>query len=310
MIDFQRPRLMQFRQDLAQCIPCVPEAARANLVAMQLPELLRTFVNWRDRFVATRPRRVLTWPRFLEDERAQRQRDGINALTPRIISGEDLRPFLSENIATDGYVQPDRIKPRKRGSLDWFDKDYALNAHDTHHLHLSDSIRSDGWSRRTKELLFVSFTRDEAFFVMVGDHKSFDDGSLALAVAEIRAAAGGGLRGILGTTSEAYTPEQRNRLQRRGMTATIRVGSEIVPSALMLANGIGLRQSQYCDRMLDELERHELLLDDPSYVQRWFERAQRPAPPEPRFFWRMEDCDLCLAEATSAIGIRVLDWYR
>ena len=73
---------------------------------------------------------------------------------------------------------------------------------------------------------------------------------------------------------------------------------------------VRLRQSQYCDRMMEELERVELLLDDPTYVHQWCERAQRPAPLQPQFFWRIEDCDLSLAETKSAIGVRVLKWYR
>jgi hypothetical protein len=310
MIDLYRPRLVQFRRDLAQCIPCIPESARADLISMEVPELLRSFINWKDRFVPRRPRRVLTWPPFLEDPRTNLHREAVECLAAKVRAGEDLTPFLSDKIAKEGYVQRGRTKPRKRAALEWFDKDYALNAYDTHHLHLSDCIRPDGWSDRTRDLLFVSFTRDEAFLVMVGDHNSFDDGSLAWAVAEIRAAAGGGLKGLTGASSEAYTPTQRNNLQRRGMTATIRVGGELVPSALMLANGMGFCQPRYCDRIIDELARLEALLEDPAYVHYWFEKARRTAPADPHFFWWLEDCDLCLAEATTRVGTRILAWYR
>ena len=93
----------------------------------------------------------------------------------KIKAGEDLKPFLSDKISTHGYVRPIFDEGGTIKGTRWGDKDYALNCYETHHLHLDTSIRPNGWSGRTKDLLYIIFGRETAFLIMVGNHKSFDD---------------------------------------------------------------------------------------------------------------------------------------
>ena len=110
---------------------------------------------------------------FLRDGSGELHREAVYQLAKKIEAGDDLTPFLSDRIARFGYVSSANKRSKSRG-VEWQDKDYALNAFDTHHLHLKPA--------GTKALLYVCFSRDHAFLVMLGDHKSFDDGTLAQAL--------------------------------------------------------------------------------------------------------------------------------
>jgi hypothetical protein len=266
MVDFQRPRLVELKASIAATIPC-ERGMRADLESMSLPQLLIRYIGWRDRFVPQRPRKVVTWGRFLNDPRSVACWDGVLQMRERVAAGENLTPFLSKDITKFGYVRPKVEKDGKHRGVEWRDKDYALNAHGVHHLHLSDKIRSNGWSRRTEELLYVSFDRASAFFIMVGDHNSFDDGTLAQAVAEMRAAAGDEIKGLM---PDASTPEARNRLQRRGMTTVVPVGDKIVIGAFLSAAGTSLYHTRHAAAIMRKIEAHELLLDQEGYTRPWF----------------------------------------
>ena len=185
LIHADRPRLLRLHERISGLIPCCPEDVRADLRVMDLRKLLSVYINWADRFIAPRPRRVVTWDGFLRHGTAAPHMDAVRALGERIERGNDLKPWLSDHISRFGYV---RRKTRSKGIKSpgiEKDKDYALNAYDTHHLHLSTAVQPNGWVKRTRALLYACFSRDRAFLVMVGDHNSFDDGSLAKALARL-----------------------------------------------------------------------------------------------------------------------------
>ena len=307
MIDLTRPRLEEFRRWLVQTIPCEPEHVRADLAARPLSALLIDYMNWRDRFVSTRARNVTTWEKFLGDPRALNFWPDITRLAQRITAGEDLTAFLSKDIAQFGYVRPKTSKDGKRRGIEWGDKDYALNSYGVHHLHLSNRIKPSGWVRRTDDLLYVSFNRDSAFFLMVGDHKSFDDGSLNQAVAESRADSGRVLKGVAG---ETMSHAERNKLQRHGVITAVAVGDKTVPGAMISSAGTSIFHSTHASIMMRVIEKQELLIDDNATRQQFFSLAKRPCPPEPDFVWRMNDCDLGVLEQTTGVFFEMLHWHR
>lgn len=49
--------------------------------------------------------------------------------------------------------------------------------YDVHHLHMGP--RSGGVAGRTGELLFIGVLPDRALFLTIGDHDSFDDGTIS-----------------------------------------------------------------------------------------------------------------------------------
>jgi hypothetical protein len=304
MIDPERRRLDRFRRRLVELIPCDPEDARADLQVMKPRELLRWYVNWADRYIAPRPRRVLTWNGFLQHGSAQPHLEAVRYLAERIEAGEDLTPFLSRDIDRFGYVGP---KPR---SVQWEPvKDYALNAYETHHLHLTAKIRANGWSKRSRTLLYVSFSRDSAFFVMVGDHKSFDDGTLARAIGEARVGTADEFKGILGPGRQCTMLDQ-DRLQRRGFSTAFQVGDHTVIGAQLSSDGTAPLQAMHADRMIDYMIRVDPQLDVPGFGREWFEQKGWCYPATPAFEWTMQYCDLCLVETTTSTGFTLVKWRR
>ncbi len=307
MIDLQRPRLEEFRRWIIQQIPCEPQHARADLEALALPCLLINYMNWRDRFVPTRARNVTTWDGFLRDPRGFASWPSIIALAQRITSGQEVKPFLSKDIVRYGYVRPKTGTDGKRRGIEWGDKDYALNSYGVHHLHLTDKVMRNGWVRRTNDLLFASFNRESAFFLMVGNHKSFDDGTLMQAVAESRAASGQVLKGV---TGGAISHADRNRLQRHGTTTMAAVGDEVVPGAMISTAGTSVFQTTHVSKIMRVINVQELLIDEPEKIREWFTLASRPRPQSPDFVWRLNDCDLGILERTTGVFFQMLYWHR
>jgi hypothetical protein len=115
VINPERPRLRRFQERVADLIPCESEAARADLRRMGIRELLGRYVNWADRYVTPRRRRVVTWEGFLRNGSPPSHWEAVQHLAKKIEAGDDLMPFLSEDIDRFGYVRPKVIKrPRYR----------------------------------------------------------------------------------------------------------------------------------------------------------------------------------------------------
>jgi hypothetical protein len=309
MIDLSRPRLDELQRSIAQAIPCDPEGVRTDLEAMALPSLLIRYIGWQDRFIPPRPRKVVTWPGFLQHGKAHESLQAVLKLAERISRGEDLKPFLSNKVQLYGYVRPKKGKDGKTRGVEWRDKDYALNAFDVHHLHLSENMKTDGSARRSEELLYVSFDRQSAFLIMVGDHKSFDDGTLAHAIAEARAESGDTVKGIVGS-EETFTHKERNLLHRHGITTFARAGDKIVFGAMLSGAGTSSFHTLHAQTIMCKIEANDLWLDDPENTRPWFDSAGLPYPDQPEFLWRLHYCDLCAVETSSNAAVLMLPWRR
>ena len=174
-----------------------------------------------------------------------------------------------------------------------------MNAFGTHHLHLTP--------KRSQELLYVIFSRNDAFLVMLGDNDSFDDGTLAQAISEARAGTVHELRGILGAASPR-TMQQQNRLQRYGFSTAYPVGGQMVIGALLSTSGTSPPHTRHADHMILTIRELEPRLDEPGFGRELFERNGRPYPAAPNFEWVMQHCDLCLIETTTGVGFPMVKW--
>jgi hypothetical protein len=300
-LDLERPRLRRFRESLAGLIPCDPEDVCVDLHKMAVRELLGRYLNWADRYVAPRPRHVVTWEGFLRHGSPQPHLEAVHDLAKKIEAGDDLKPFLSDRIDRFGYVRPKAHENNKPPGLEWGDKDYALNAFETHHLHLT--------SKGTKELLYVSFSRDEAFLVMVGDHKSFDDGTLAQAIAEARVGTWQEIDDVLGPALPRTMSEQ-NQLQRRGFSTAFQVGEKMVMGALLSTAGTSPLHNMHAARMINCMISVDPQLDTPGFGRERFEEHGWAYPATPAFDWTMRYCDLWLVETTTSTGFLKVKWRR
>ncbi|HWA88621.1 MAG TPA: hypothetical protein VG889_01205 [Rhizomicrobium sp.] len=249
------PRVELLRRELVQAIPCKP-AARAELESMHLSDLMGVYVNWVVRLVPPR-RRNVTFAHGFWTEKALAQEKAIYNLVEQIRLGACLDPFLSKKVRTDGFV------PRpagKRKGIEWGGKDFVLNILDVHHLHLD--------ARHGDTLLYGFFYPNDAHFVLLGGHKSFDDGSLEEAVVATRADHGHlTLRGIM-PPAESFTPQERRRLARYGVSTVAQVGGRMVIGAAPTTAGTSIRHGQCADGILRCLRETEPKLDDPAFLGR------------------------------------------
>jgi hypothetical protein len=208
----------------------------------------------------------------------------VHHLAEKIEAGHNLTPFLSDRIARLGYM------PSKPQGIEWEDKDYALNVFDTHHLHLKPT--------GTKALLYVCFSRNDAFLVMLGNHKSFNDGTLAEAIAECRVGTVLEFKGVLGSARQ-HTMREQNRLQRYGFSTTYQVGDHTVMGAMVSSAGTSVLQTMHANHIMRAIKKREPQLDEPGFCRELFGQNSAPYPAAPVFEWVMQHCDLCLVETSS-----------
>jgi hypothetical protein len=293
-------RIEELRSRLVARIPCNPNSAevQAELDAQSFDALLRIYLNWQQRLVPARPREVFFAPNFWDDSRATTHASAIFALLNKVRTGVDLTPHLSHRVHTHGYVPERYTEQGERIGPEWGDKDFALNAWDTHHLHLVEASPRGKRRRASDELLYATFTRRSAHFLMVGDHRSFDDGALEAAMITSRAASGDWvLRGILGG-QDRFSDEERRVLARRGFTTHASVGNQVVMSAVLSTAGTSLVVGRHADRTCLALNRYDPRLDDPDFVVSVFASHGRQTK-DLRLYWEFDHCDLVLVDAAT-----------
>jgi hypothetical protein len=286
------PRVETLRSALASEIPCSPNSpeVRAELDALPMGRLLSIFYNWAGRLIPQR-RRTLDFASGFWDERALRNEAAVYELVERVRRGEDLTPYLSNQARTDGYVP--RPAGVRRGPQ-WGGKDFALNAWDVHHLHLSPG--------GTNDLMYATFGRDFVLAVMVGDHKSFDDGSLEGRVLEARARSGhmvmGGMLGGDGLESK-----QRIALARHGITSAATVDSQVVLGAMLSSDGSSTRHTMMVIKAQRSLREYDPKIDEPG----WLASVSAPSAQFIDPQWSFIGTDLCIVSTDGQAAIRVVD---
>lgn len=303
-------RIEIFRKTLAAEIPCWPDSSelKAELSEMQLIDLLMIYMNWKDRFIPPRVRQAMEWDGFWERNNPCEYELCLNHLISLINEGADLTPYLSDKILTQGYVGTNTAT-RKKNAIVWKDKDYALNGFDIHHLHLSNKIRNDGFCKRTNELLFVGVSREEILLIFLGDHKSFDDGSLANACATWKAKSG---RQVLNnvTLARHITTKESNRLARNGISTLTETGGKVVLGASLSTAGTSLYHRQHADEVCETIYEIDSRLNKKTFVQELFIKSKKKIPDCPNWQWIMHDCDLMLLERKSNVCFFILKWRR
>jgi len=148
--------------------------------------------------------------------------------------------------------------------------------------------------------LYAEFTPHVAFMLMVGDHKSFDDGTLHEAVINARAAAGRfELADLTGPYAASEGVSEEVRLARRGIsTVGFKDGRAFIGASLSTA-GTSPFHSGHASRILRALHHWEPKLDDAHHWQSLFTNAGRPVPEMTDWLWHMEYTELSAIERHS-----------
>lgn|GEM_PF-6397083 len=278
-------------------VPCTPETpvARAELDALRLPGMIMKFTNWARRLVPQRPRTFEFAPGFW-DGLTRRQERTVYDLAHRIRRGDNLTPLLSERAPREGFKPADA---GRRKTL-WDAKDFALNAWGVHHLHLWDA------PRRADELLFVMFSRDHGVAIMLGDHKSFDDGRLENRVAEFRAATGYMTlkKGVTALVTELPSTD-RSKLARRAINSIASADGKVVIGSMLSGDGSSTWNFMHMKHVIQALQNWEPNLG----VSGWLASVTNPPMAVDGSCYRFVGTDLCLVSSDGNMAAILLPGF-
>ena len=294
----KRPRILDFYESLVQTIPCYPDtySTKQQLASMSLSDVLISYVNYADRFIAPRPRQVSWAKEFWLSAEAQAQMNSIFEIVREIEQGDDLQRRLSHRTLKVGFAPGAANK--------WEDKDFALNAYDVHHLHLG-GLNKHGSFKHADPLLFLTVSRNHAHILLLGTHQSFGDRSIEKVVALERAHAGFTFKGLAGPRTSPNLDE-KHRLARIGFSTSTEVENQVVPLAMLTSSGHRLRTVRYADQVLHVIQQVETLIDQPDFVANTFGSTAGRIAAEPDFVWRMQYLDLALIDMKSMTAGRFL----
>lgn len=157
------------RQIRDHVLAAMPRDRSGELAAMQLHRLLLTYGNWRSRYVHAHPRTAHLSSKLQASAELIEYKAAVDSIVAAINSGDDLTPHLSRGIKTAYVPEAERDKRlHRQGDLDLLISDWGL-----HHLHLTTEMESDGFVKRTGDLLFAAFSDDGAYLIGIYPHGSW-----------------------------------------------------------------------------------------------------------------------------------------
>lgn len=296
--------LTEIRNSIINAIPCDPLTAKDELSQKSFEDLLSIYVAWMDRFIEPRKRAPIAW-QGLWSEEAERHRKQIRYLAELSASGGDFTPFLSPRVRTCGFA-PRSINRR---GITLGDKDRALNAYGVHHLHLSSGNGRGKRKGSSDELLFVKIRRDCMVFLMLGNHRSFDDGTLRQAVADFECLSGNYVRTIV-ESNMARCAAEGEELLRKGLNTFSNSGNKLVVPGVILSDLTSEEHLRHADMMLEAIETWEPLIRTGKGRRELCEEYGVPFNPEFNFAWSVIYTSLFLVEVDSGRAIFVIPSIR
>lgn len=277
-------RIKAFRRELIKQIPRFPND-RASLQAAEaksLTDLLITYIGWRLRYVAQRPRTVTGRSALDGDSRARALQPNIDAFLQAVEAGDDLTPYLSLLPHTHGYTPA--ADPGGTGGDSWADKDFLLNVMGLHHFHLGMTKESKGHMVRTNEVLFASVTRDSFEVIGLCDHAAFESDP------------GGPMTPERQRLWSIFEARQQNGL----LPGQLAIGGYGNLGVTMSASPVAVvRAAQRHIKILEEIDPK---LDDLTYVRGLYDEGHVPAKPKLRWHYNHLDLGL-LDEKAGSFGI-------
>ena len=251
-----------------QTIVCDLEQKRTD-------DLLIHFLNWINRLIHPHPRNVVFSEELLLNPILPQYEQRIVAIANKIKHGNDITPHLSARVSI-GYASTQKKKNLNARQ----DLDMLLNDWGIHHLHLSDSIASNGFvtrNRKDTNLLFAIFLPDTSYFLNILAHGDWGDDELVkIAVRnwpndELFL----DLRGILpGQPSE--TDRQYSKIRGVGLSTSVNVDGIIYISRTLGIScaGTATRSSLEAIRFLQHLKTVcEEIQKNPLYLKPYVEKA-------------------------------------
>ncbi|MEQ8823462.1 MAG: hypothetical protein RIC14_03715 [Filomicrobium sp.] len=174
-------------------------------------------------------------------------------------------------------------------------------------MHLR-KMDAEGGRKDSDVLLYIEFTRDQATFVMTGDHGDLDGPRLEQRILALRSTNEAFvLKGIKGAPDGGYTPEQRIELAKAGVATGASVHGKVVVGANIATDG----SSEYCafqsSRLLRALSHFDPLFDDLDWIQEQFSRNSHEPPAAPQFEWWLQGTNLLMYEKSTGAGFPIVE---
>lgn len=177
------PRIQSLCNDLVKIMPIQKAADRAALARKHITDLLIQYLTYKARMIRARPRSVVVWPGVSNSPHYAAHEADLARLKAEFEAGDDMNAALSSAIRRNVYAGEIPQRTSDMTNHDWVKKawkgkDRIRVLFDVHHLHLGARL-PDGSVARTGPLLFVGVAPDQVFFLTLGDHDSFDDGTIS-----------------------------------------------------------------------------------------------------------------------------------
>jgi hypothetical protein len=177
------PRLAELKDDLIQRMPIKKAADRTTLASKTLGNAVIQYLTWQARLIRPRPRTVVIWPEVINSPHYTAYKEAVDRIAASLRQGDDMASYLSNQVRSNVYAG--NLPSSSAGMSNdewvrkaWRGKDRVRVTVDVHHLHLGP-LHPDGSVGRAGPLLFVGITPNEAFLLTIGDHDSFDDGTVS-----------------------------------------------------------------------------------------------------------------------------------
>jgi hypothetical protein len=277
-------RIKKLRLHLARAIPRFPNdrTSLQHLQKKDLQHILVDFINWRSRYVGTRPRSVTVETTAAHDPRWVSLSAEIKVFLKKVRKGADITPHLSLEPHTRGFT-PTALAAGASAEDKWSDKDFVLTAQGFHHFHLGTSLEPPGHVKRTDDLLFAHVTHDSFKVIAIFDHSVFDLSS----------------------------PER----QRLWVVHDQYVFRDLPPDAFVLrgavaTSGHSMQVINYANRCARTVFHIDPKLDDRSYVEDFYATSGRPVPAKTKLAWGFNHLDIGVAEMRSKVFFCLLQGWN
>lgn len=177
------PRIQDLRDDLVRKMPIQKAADRTTLAGKYITTVLIHYLTYKARMIRAKPRTVVIWPGVENSPHYAAHEADVARLKAEFKAGVDMNAALSSAVRRNVYAGELPQRTSDMTNDDWIKKawrgkDRIRVLFDVHHLHLG-ARQPDGSVVRTGPLLFVGVAPDQVFFLALGDHDSFDDGTIS-----------------------------------------------------------------------------------------------------------------------------------
>lgn len=286
----------------------INKQAQDELNAMELNELIPHYIQWADKFIRPKPRKLYELNSFDSSKLKPKDKARLQTLMISIEKGDNLSPFLSKK-AEDSFGTS---KPDAKG-IGWSDSggtyDMFLNAYGVHHLHLIPENENGKRKGNSDALLFVGFFINEAVLLMLGTHKSFHDGSLLTAATEFQGANDFSMKGIVGVDNELSNKDHQRMLRYGTNTTKQTMHGDFVPSMIAMA-GNGTMHMMHSSKILRAIRDVDPLLNTQDGRKKFEEKYKFQIPENADLQYTFDHCHFALFDMKTERQIFCIPWQR